>query len=92
MPGDRLPTGQVLGPDTSALEVLREAERRSGFRRRRAALRGTRRALGMALYLHGAGFTGAGERHLASQVALELTPEGVRVLPLARAKKRKQVH
>ena len=36
-PGDTTATGQVLGRDTSALEVLREAVKRTDFRRRRRA-------------------------------------------------------
>ncbi len=79
-PGDTTATGQVLGDDTSALAVLREAVRRTDFRRRRRALRGTQRGLGLALFFHGAGFTGAGEVHLASKASLELTERGARVL------------
>ena len=73
-------TGQVLGEDASALRVLREAVSRSGFHRKRRAWRGTRRGIGLSLYFHGAGFTGAGELLLASRASLELRPRGVRVL------------
>jgi CO/xanthine dehydrogenase Mo-binding subunit len=78
--GDTTATGQVLGRDTSALEVLREAVARTDFRRRRRQLRGTGRGLGLALFFHGAGFTGSGEVRLASKASLELTPRGARVL------------
>jgi CO/xanthine dehydrogenase Mo-binding subunit len=78
--GDTTATGQVLGRDTSALAVLKEAVRRTDFRRRRRALRGTGRGLGLALFFHGAGFTGAGEVKLASRASLELTERGARVL------------
>jgi CO/xanthine dehydrogenase Mo-binding subunit len=79
-PGDTTATGQRLGRDASALKVLREAVRRTGYRRRRRALAGTGRGLGLALFFHGAGFTGAGEVKLASKAALELTSRGVRIL------------
>ncbi len=79
-PGDTTATGQVLGEDTAALDVLRAAARRSGFARKRRAYRGTHRGIGLALFFHGAGFTGNGELHLQSKASLELTPRGARVL------------
>jgi CO/xanthine dehydrogenase Mo-binding subunit len=75
--GDTTATGQRIGRDCSALRVLREAVRRTDYKRRRKALAGTNRGLGLALFLHGAGFTGSGEVRLASRVALELTRRGV---------------
>ena len=78
-PGDTTATGQTLGRDTSAVQVLREAVRRTGFRRKRRALAGTRRGIGLSLYFHGAGFTGAGEVKLASKATLELTARGARI-------------
>jgi CO/xanthine dehydrogenase Mo-binding subunit len=78
--GDTTATGQVLGRDTSALKVLREAVERTDFKRRRRELRGTNRGLGLALFFHGAGFTGAGEVKLASKASVELTERGARVL------------
>jgi CO/xanthine dehydrogenase Mo-binding subunit len=79
-PGDATATGQKLGKDASALKVLREAVRRTDFRRRRRALSGSNRGLGLALFFHGSGFTGAGEVRLASKASLELTPRGARIL------------
>ncbi|MEP6991858.1 MAG: xanthine dehydrogenase family protein molybdopterin-binding subunit, partial [bacterium] len=78
--GDTTATGQVLTGDTSALAVLREAVRRSDFHRKRAEYAGTNRGIGLALFYHGAGFTGSGELRLASKASLELTPTGVRIL------------
>src|SRR5258705_4936278 len=78
-PGDTTATGQRLGPDCSARAVLREAVRRTRFRARRRALRGTNRGLGLALFFHGSGFTGGGEVKLASKATLELTPRGARI-------------
>jgi len=79
-PGDTTATGQVLMDDCSAGAVLAEAVHRTDFRARREALRGTSRGIGLALFFHGAGFTGSGETMLASRASLELTPTGVRVL------------
>jgi CO/xanthine dehydrogenase Mo-binding subunit len=79
-PGDRTITGGQIGEDGSALEVLREAVRRSRFHAKRRSYRGTQRGIGLALFFHGAGFTGEGETRLASRASIELTPTGVRIL------------
>src|ERR1700752_1738039 len=55
-PGDTTATGQRLGRDTSALQVLREAVRRTDFKRKRRALSGTNRGIGLSLFFHGSGF------------------------------------
>lgn len=78
-PGDTTATGQVLGDDCSALDVLREAVSRSAFHEKRAALAGTNRGIGLSLFFHGAGFTGSGEVKLASKASLELTDRGARI-------------
>ena len=79
-PGDTTATGQKLKKDCSALKVLREAVKRSDFRAKRKAWRGTDRGIGLALFFHGSGFTGGGEVKLASKASLELTPTGARIL------------
>jgi CO/xanthine dehydrogenase Mo-binding subunit len=78
-PGDTTATGQTLREDCSAHQVLAEAVRRTDFRAKRERYRGTNRAIGLALFYHGAGFTGAGERNLKSKARLDLTPTGVRI-------------
>jgi len=78
-PGDTTATGQKLGADASALPVLREAVRRSGFKEKRRKWRGTAKGIGLSLFFHGSGFTGAGEVKLASKAALELTATGARI-------------
>src|SRR5947207_9060461 len=70
-PGDTTSTGQRLDADASALHVLREAAKRSGFKRRRRQLRrqtkelhpgsSPLRGIGLSLFFHGSGFTGGGE-------------------------------
>ena len=79
-PGDTTATGQTMMGDCSAVEVLREAVKRSDFARKRAEYAGTGRGIGLSLFYHGAGFTGSGEVRLSSKAKLELTPTGVRVL------------
>lgn len=80
VPGDTTATGQVLRKDASALEVLREAVKRTDFLKKRDAYRGTNTGIGLALFFHGAGFTGAGEERLKSKARLDLTSSGVRIL------------
>lgn len=79
-PGDRTATGQLLRDDASARECLDEAVRRSDFRRKRDEWRGTNKGIGLALFYHGAGFTGAGEERLKSRARLDLTATGVKIL------------
>jgi CO/xanthine dehydrogenase Mo-binding subunit len=86
--GDRLPTGQVLDASTSALECLERAAERSGFVARRERIErdrveriahgtgGAMPGIGIALYYHGAGFTGSGERRMESPVGGRLLPDG----------------
>ena len=90
-PGDTTATGQRLGKDCSALQVLREAVKRTDFKKRRRVLaldgpakaghdRQTVRGLGLSLFFHGSGFTGGGEIKLASKASLALTERGARIL------------
>lgn len=91
--GDTLPTGQVLDDSTAARECLEVAAAATDFRRRwrqqerrrREAGDGEpRRGLGLSLYFHGAGFTGNGERTLASVIRARLRADGrVEVLTAA---------
>jgi CO/xanthine dehydrogenase Mo-binding subunit len=63
-----------------ALELSRFDEKRARFDAENASGH-VRRGIGLATFMHGAGFTGSGEDHLASIVTVEATPEGhVRVL------------
>ncbi|MGE5357743.1 MAG: xanthine dehydrogenase family protein molybdopterin-binding subunit [Bacteroidales bacterium] len=72
--GDTMPTGQRMREDCSAAAVLAKAVEQSDYCRKRRELAGTNRGIGLALFLHGAGFTGAGEVKLASRASIELTP------------------
>lgn len=78
-PGDITATGQTLKEDSSALMVLEEAVKRTDFVRKRKEFSGTNKAIGLSLFYHGAGFTGAGELNLKSRARIDLTPKGVRI-------------
>ncbi len=78
-PGDTTATGQTLGKDCSALDVLRQAGRRTAFSKKRRTLKGTNRGIGLSLFFHGSGFTGDGEVRLASKASLALTERGVQI-------------
>jgi len=89
-PGDTTATGQRLGKDSSALQVLREAVKRTEFKKRRRALarangpaeagrHGAAKGIGLSLFFHGSGFTGAGEVKLAAKASLALTDRGARI-------------
>ena len=78
-PGDTTATGQRVGKDCSALQVLREAGRRTAFSKKRKTLKGSNRGIGLSLFFHGSGFTGGGEVKLASKASLALTAQGVEI-------------
>jgi CO/xanthine dehydrogenase Mo-binding subunit len=86
--GQTLATGQVVRDDIDMGALLDRALAASDWHARRArfvvenAAGGpVRRGMGLATFLHGTGFTGSGEKYLASVVGAEGTAEGrVRVL------------
>ena len=78
-PGDTTATGQKVGKDCSALQVLREAARRTSFSKKRKTFKGSNRGIGLSLFFHGSGFTGGGEVKLASRASLALTQRGVQI-------------
>jgi CO/xanthine dehydrogenase Mo-binding subunit len=82
-PGGRLATGQLVGPESAAGDVLEDAVSASRFEARRAAARThngsdarTRRGVGLAVFHHGSGFTGSGETTLASVAGLRGNADG----------------
>jgi CO/xanthine dehydrogenase Mo-binding subunit len=80
-------TSQRLEESVGVLEVMEDTLKASGFERKHRELGvGARaagsdperiaRGVGMSLYWHGAGFTGAGEARIAAKVALDLASDG----------------
>ena len=81
--GDTTATGQELKYSVGSTKVLDDVLRRSGFdthgwrRADTTTVRpGVRRGLGLSLFFHGAGFTGAGEALLKGRVAVDLDTDG----------------
>ena len=86
-PGQTSAVGQVIRDAVDMSRLLDRALELSQFHGKRArfarenADSGTRRGIGLSCFMHGAGFTGSGEQHLASVVRVEATREGrIRVL------------
>jgi CO/xanthine dehydrogenase Mo-binding subunit len=82
-PGDTLAVGQTIREPVDMSGLLNRALTLSDYsakRERFARENGhgqRRKGIGFATFMHGAGFTGSGEVHLASVVAVEGTAEGV---------------
>ncbi|HEX8502048.1 MAG TPA: xanthine dehydrogenase family protein molybdopterin-binding subunit [Pyrinomonadaceae bacterium] len=85
--GGTTATGQVIREEVNldalldrAFELTDYHAKRERFARENGGAR-VRRGIGFASFMHGAGFTGSGEKYLQSVVGCEATPEGrVRVL------------
>src|ERR1700719_3830633 len=85
--GDTLAFGQIVHEKVDmqrlmgrAFEMTDYYAKRTRFEKENAGSL-IKKGIGFAALLHGAGFTGSGEEYLASEAALEATPEGrVRVL------------
>jgi CO/xanthine dehydrogenase Mo-binding subunit len=85
--GETLAVSQVVREKVDMGRLMDRAFELSDYyaKRKRFAAENSRgsvkRGIGLASFLHGAGFTGSGEEYLASEVAAEATPEGrVRVM------------
>jgi CO/xanthine dehydrogenase Mo-binding subunit len=85
--GQTLAVGQLVTENVDMGQLMDRALELSGYHQKRKrferenVLSATKKGIGFAAFFHGAGFTGSGEEHLASEVALEATLEGrVRVL------------
>jgi len=82
-PGDTLAVGQTINEPVNMGALLDRALALSSYRAKRERFArenpgsAVKRGIGFATFMHGAGFTGSGEVHLASTVAVEATREGV---------------
>ncbi len=87
-PGQVSAVGQVMADRVDmdaildrALDMADYHQKRTRFAAANVAAGRTRKGIGFATFMHGAGFTGSGEDHLASIVSVEATADGtVRVL------------
>ncbi|HEX7176287.1 MAG TPA: molybdopterin cofactor-binding domain-containing protein, partial [Pyrinomonadaceae bacterium] len=86
--GETTATGQIIHEDVDMEGLLERAFDLSDYRAKserfvaeNARREDVKRGIGFATFMHGAGFTGSGEKFLQSVVGCEATPEGrVRVL------------
>src|SRR5713101_5585153 len=85
--GDTTATGQVIHEDVDMAGLLDRALRESDYHAKKEQFaaenpgNAIKRGIGLATFFHGAGFTGSGERYLASIAGVEANSEGiVRVL------------
>jgi CO/xanthine dehydrogenase Mo-binding subunit len=80
--GGQTATGQHIADPIDLQALLTRALRESDYHRKRDQFdaenqhASVKRGIGFATFMHGAGFTGSGERRLNSLVEIELTPEG----------------
>lgn len=85
--GDVTATGQVLSVSVGGRACFDAATKAANYAARRANIdrfnerlakegKRVRRGLGIATFMHGAGFTGAGERRLKGKVQVDLEPGG----------------
>ena len=86
-PRDVTPVGQVIREPVDLQGLLARALDVSDYRGKRDRFdvenrtSAIKRGIGFATFMHGAGFTGSGEAHLASIVTVEAAPDGrIRVL------------
>ena len=87
-PGQTTTTGQKIDEDIDLEHLMSRAMAESDYRAKRerfarenSAPGMKKKGIGLACFLHGAGFTGSGERQLNSLVAVDATADGrVRVL------------
>jgi CO/xanthine dehydrogenase Mo-binding subunit len=77
---DSTATGQVLRTSVAGKECIERAIEASDYARKRAAgpvVKGrVARGIGLSVFMHGAGFTGSGERYLKGKVAVDLVAGG----------------
>ncbi len=79
-------TGQVLKESVGVVECIERAEKESQYAEKRAKYaeepervtngRRTRRGIGVCVFMHGAGFTGSGERRLKGKAQVDLEAGG----------------
>ncbi len=82
-PNGVLPSGQVLHEDCAITDVLEQGLKDTDFSTKRVEYNGfnkenndKKRGIGLSVFFHGSGFTGIGERYLASRAGLRLYKNG----------------
>ena len=81
-PGQTTATGQTVRENVDMNHLLDRALDLSGYHRKREEfavhnkISSRKKGIGFATFMHGAGFTGSGERYLQSIVGIEATADG----------------
>ena len=81
--GESLAVSQVVREPVNLEQLMNRAFELSEYHLKRERLAREnqtspiKRGIGFAIFMHGAGFTGSGERSMGSVLAVEATPEGV---------------
>jgi CO/xanthine dehydrogenase Mo-binding subunit len=81
-PGQTTTTGQTVQEDIDLVKLLDRALELSGYQSKKEQFAkenqqcARKKGMGIAAFLHGAGFTGSGERFLGSVVGLEASADG----------------
>ena len=80
--GETTATGQIVSEEVDLNELMEEAFRRADYyaKRERFSKKNSettsKKGIGFAAFMHGAGFTGSGEDYLKSVVGVEATADG----------------
>ena len=81
--GDTMATGQVLREDLDLAGLMDKALDELGYERKREAFAASnrsagpiKRGVGFSVFMHGCGFTGSGEAHMASVAGVESLADG----------------
>ena len=81
-PGQTTSTGQVVSEQINLPKLLDQALELADYKVKKQKFvmenreQICKKGIGIAAFLHGAGFTGSGERYLASQVGMEICDDG----------------
>ena len=81
-PGEATTTGQIIKEPINLSQLLDRGLELSGYHQKKKRFAqenrtgNRRKGIGIATFLHGAGFTGSGERYLASLVGVEACSDG----------------
>lgn len=80
--GEKTATGQVINEGVSMDALLDRALKHTNYHEKRSQFIHTnvhskiKKGIGFASFMHGSGFTGSGEKYLASKVGIQVSPEG----------------
>lgn len=91
-PGQTTATGQIVRDQIDLDKLLANAEKHADYDLRKKAHRefnaahsNLKKGIGLAVFMHGAGFTGSGEAYLQSRVAVEANAQGEVTIKVASA-------